>query len=95
MQNQFSNVEKNTEREELLNGNKNVSLWEDDDDEPMIDTKPSSSKGKNYSVDDLRKQQTKILEDQNEGLEALSKVISRQKNLALRIGDEVDDQNGM
>lgn len=35
-----------------------------------------------------------VLEDQNEGLEALSKVISRQKSLAIRIGDEFDEQSG-
>ena len=49
----------------------------------------------NYSVSDLRKQQTKILDDQNVGLEALSKVISRQKHLAVQIGEEVDLQNGL
>lgn len=82
------------QRTELLGNGNRRSLWEEeDDDEVMIDVRPSGSNNK-YSVQDLRKQQTKILDDQNEGLEALAKVISRQKHLALRIGDEVDDQNG-
>lgn len=32
--------------------------------------------------------------DQDEGLEALSNIISRQKHMALDIGNEVDAQNG-
>lgn len=90
-------MSKDTQRAELLGNGNRPSLWEDDDvdddDEAMVDVKPSGNK--KYSVQDLRKQQTKILEDQNEGLENLSKVISRQKHLALKIGDEVDEQNGM
>uniref|UniRef100_A0A182P0Z9 t-SNARE coiled-coil homology domain-containing protein n=1 Tax=Anopheles epiroticus TaxID=199890 RepID=A0A182P0Z9_9DIPT len=61
---------------------------EDDDDDPALI--PSSN---NYSVAELRSQQTRILEDQNEGLEALSQVIARQKELATRIGGEVDRHN--
>ena len=34
------------------------------------------------------------ISDQEEGLEALSKVISRQKEIAEAIGGEVDLQNG-
>lgn len=85
------------QRAELLGNGNRPSLWEEDDeDEAMADTRPSGSTINNkYSVQDYRKQQTKILDDQNEGLEALAKVISRQKHLALRIGDEVDEQNGM
>lgn len=92
------------DRNELLN-NGRPSYWQggnlnddddDDDDEPMADFRPkSSSPYEPATVDDLRKHQNRILEDQNEGLEALSKVISRQKNLALRIGDEFDEQNGL
>lgn len=81
------------QRTELLGNGNRRSLWEEDDDEALVDVRPSGSDNK-YSVQDLRKQQTKILDDQNEGLEALAKVISRQKHLALRIGDEVEDQTG-
>lgn len=91
-------MSKDTQRAELLGNGNRPSLWEeddvDDDDEIMVDAQPSGS-NKKYSVQDLRKQQTKILEDQNEGLENLAQVISRQKHLALKIGDEVDEQNGM
>lgn len=47
------------------------------------------------SVEDSRKQRVRIIEEQNEGLDTLSKAISRQKHLALRIGDEVGEQTGM
>uniref|UniRef100_A0A2M4BYP7 Putative snare protein tlg1/syntaxin 6 n=1 Tax=Anopheles marajoara TaxID=58244 RepID=A0A2M4BYP7_9DIPT len=60
----------------------------DEDDDPALIPSQSS-----YSVADLRAQQTRILEDQNEGLDALSKVIARQKQLATRIGGEVDLHN--
>lgn len=99
LQTQFTNAaDKDMQRAELLGNGNRPSLWEEDDeDEVMADARPSgSTAGSNkYSVQDYRKQQTKILDDQNEGLEALAKVISRQKHLALRIGDEVDEQNGM
>lgn len=35
-----------------------------------------------------------FISDQDQGLEALSKVISRQKEIAETIGNEVDLQNG-
>jgi len=44
-------------------------------------------------VPQLRHQQYQILEDQDRGLEALSQVISRQKQIATVIGGEVDYQN--
>lgn len=96
LQTQFTNAgDKDMQRVELLGNGNRPSLWEeDDDDEAMADVGPSGSNNK-YSVQDYRKQQTRILDDQNEGLEALAKVISRQKHLALRIGDEVEEQNGM
>lgn len=96
LQSQFMQVSTdNNDRQELL-GNGKSSYWQgddDDDDEPLAGFRPSSSI-REPTVEDLRKQQTRILEDQNEGLDALSKVISRQKHLAIRIGDEMDDQNG-
>nr|CAD7200785.1 unnamed protein product [Timema douglasi] len=45
------------------------------------------------SVDELRQHQQRMVKDQNEGLEILSKVISRQKEIAQTIGNEVDIQN--
>uniref|UniRef100_A0A1Q3FHA3 Putative conserved plasma membrane protein n=1 Tax=Culex tarsalis TaxID=7177 RepID=A0A1Q3FHA3_CULTA len=87
LQRQFSSVEASAERASLF-ASGSSRLFDDDDDDPAL-IKPESS----YTVTDLRAQQTRILEDQNEGLEALSKVISRQKELASRIGGEVDRHN--
>lgn len=100
LETQFISADRNeNDRNELLN-NGRPSYWhgdyedDDDDDEPIADFRPKPSSAIEPTVDDLRKQQNRILDDQNEGLEALSKVISRQKNLARRIGDEFDEQNG-
>lgn len=82
------------------------SLWDgdDDDDVPFNAALPNAIRvstaqrpvaDSNLSIQDLRRQQTRLLDDQDEGLDALAKIISRQKNLALRIGDEVGEQNGM
>lgn len=97
LQSQFVNVNnENSDRKQLL-GNGKPSYWQnasdDDDDEPLSNLRPTSSRKPN--IDDLRKQQNKILDDQNEGLENLSKVISRQKSIALRIGDEFGEQSGL
>ncbi|KAL0271590.1 UNVERIFIED_CONTAM: hypothetical protein PYX00_008640 [Menopon gallinae] len=45
------------------------------------------------TVDELRQDQQKMLRDQDEGLESLSKIISRQKQIATTINVEVDQQN--
>nr|CAD7602244.1 unnamed protein product [Timema genevievae] len=60
-------------------------------DEPEDDRAQSEQ---HMSVNELRQQQQKMVKDQNEGLEILSKVISRQKEIAQTIGNEVDIQNG-
>ncbi|XP_055626634.1 syntaxin-8 [Toxorhynchites rutilus septentrionalis] len=86
LQRQFNTVEAQVERTSLF-ASGSSRLFDDDDDPALI--KPESS----YTVADLRAHQTRLLEDQNEGLEALSKVISRQKELASRIGTEVDQHN--
>lgn len=98
LQAQFKEVSQNDQRKELFN---KTSYWQgdnesEDDDEPLGSSfqQESSNGYKAKSVDELRRQQNQILEHQDEGLEALSKVISRQKSLAQRIGDEVDEQNG-
>ncbi|KAI0212308.1 Syntaxin-8 [Lamellibrachia satsuma] len=46
-----------------------------------------------YSVDDIRQQQRQVIQEQDTGLEALSSVIGRQKQMALDLGNEVDNQN--
>lgn len=45
------------------------------------------------SIADHRLQQQRMVQDQEQGLEALSKVISRQKEIADTIGNEVDLQS--
>lgn len=93
IQTQFTNaINGASSRSELLKQS-GSRLWDDDDDVPIHGTYNAAAGG-NYSVDELRKQQTRVLEDQNEGLENLSKIISRQRELAIKIGDEVDVQNG-
>lgn len=91
LQTQFTNAPDESSRQQLFRTSPYVgsSIWEDEDN----DVSPIHTNNR-QSVHDLRKQQTRILDDQNDGLEALSKVITRQKDLALRIGDEVDVQNG-
>lgn len=88
LQKQFSTVAASAERASLF-ASGNSRLFDDDDDDAAL-IKPEAS----YTVADLRSQQTRILEDQNEGLDTLSKVISRQKVLASQIGTEVDLHNG-
>lgn len=90
LEKQFRSVDGPSSRSQLLQGSS--SLWDDDDDDvPIIQPDPANN---SQSVQSLRQQQVRILDDQNQGLESLSKIISRQKDLALQIGDEVDLQNG-
>ncbi|KAJ8941041.1 hypothetical protein NQ318_015517 [Aromia moschata] len=46
------------------------------------------------SIDDVRAGQKQMLQEQEKGLENLSDIISRQKNIAHTISDEVDFHNG-
>ncbi|XP_050514716.1 syntaxin-8 [Diabrotica virgifera virgifera] len=52
---------------------------------------PSTS----YSVNDLKEAQKRMIGQQNEGLENLSKIISRQKDIATTITNEVDYHNDL
>ncbi|XP_002730935.1 syntaxin-8-like isoform X2 [Saccoglossus kowalevskii] len=45
------------------------------------------------TVTDIRSQQQQIIQEQDQGLEALSQVISRQKQMGQHIGDELDEHN--
>lgn len=81
-----------TDRTRLLQPNSSAfadmgtTSWglDEEDDQP-IDIR--------VSVDDLKVQKLRLLQEQDEGLEALSKVISRQKEIANTINNEVDHQN--
>ena len=44
---------------------------------------------------DLLQQQQQIMRDQDAGLDILQESIRRQKEMGLRIGNEIDDQNEM
>ncbi|XP_015601649.1 syntaxin-8 [Cephus cinctus] len=57
----------------------------DDDDDQPLDV--------HISTDELKTRQQQLLQEQEHGLEELSKVISRQKQIAHTIGNEVDHQN--
>lgn len=46
------------------------------------------------TVDLLQVQHKQIIQEQDEGLENLAKIISRQKDIAIRIHEEVQNQNG-
>ena len=43
--------------------------------------------------DEIRQQQQKIIQEQDAGLDALSSIISRQKQMGQEIGNELDEQN--
>lgn len=78
------------DREELIQQSRQNSLWEDDDDVPII---PTSSMNSNSNALNIRDTQIRIMEEQNRGLDVLSQTISRQRELASRLGNEVVDQN--
>lgn len=84
------------ERTELL-GSKGEALWQgqDDDDEPIAGGSDREALLSNYSIRKMREQNERVLKEQDEGLESLSKIISRQKDIATRIYDEVENQAGM
>lgn len=81
----FRNTPGSTTRTQLFEATKNVKFFDEDEDEPMLEN--------TTSIEILRSEQTQILKEQDQGLENLSQVISRQKKLAMRIGNEIEDQN--
>jgi len=80
------NMNMSRDRSTLL-GPAGVSSW-DSDDEQLVGGEASQ-----YTVEQLRTHQQRMLEDQDQGLESLSKIISRQKNIAHTISTEVDLHN--
>ncbi|KAM6317552.1 syntaxin-8 isoform 2-T2 [Podargus strigoides] len=52
-----------------------------------------SEETRGLGFDDLRQQQQRIIEEQDAGLDALSSIISRQKQMGQEIGNELDEQN--
>uniref|UniRef100_A0A8C4JK84 Syntaxin-8 n=1 Tax=Dromaius novaehollandiae TaxID=8790 RepID=A0A8C4JK84_DRONO len=52
-----------------------------------------SEETRGLGFDDIRQQQRRIIQEQDAGLDALSSVISRQKQMGQEIGNELDEQN--
>lgn len=99
MQTQFADDNEQNVRSQLLEKTA-PSLWANDGDDDYVEPlsapiqRSSAGQLEQANVNDFRRQQERMLEEQDEGLDTLAKTISRQKHLALRIGDEVDEQNG-
>ena len=83
----FQNIAGSSNRSKLFEeATKRNQLQNDsDDDEPLIDS--------NAPVEVLRSEQKQIIRAQDNSLDNLSRTISRQKDIAIRIGSEVDRQN--
>ncbi|XP_005399443.1 PREDICTED: syntaxin-8 isoform X3 [Chinchilla lanigera] len=58
---------------------------------PWLFEEPEETRGLGF--DELRQQQQKIIQEQDAGLDALSSIISRQKQMGQEIGNELDEQN--
>lgn len=81
----FQNTAASSSRAQLLAAaGRNTNPFDEDEDEPMLD---------NVDAETLRSEQTQILRQQDAGLDSLAQVISRQKNIAIKIGTEIEGQN--
>ncbi|XP_033040458.1 syntaxin-8 isoform X1 [Trachypithecus francoisi] len=58
---------------------------------PWLFEEPEETRGLGF--DEIRQQQQKIIQEQDAGLDALSSIISRQKQMGQEIGNELDEQN--
>ncbi|KAM5306307.1 syntaxin-8 isoform 1-T1 [Glossophaga mutica] len=58
---------------------------------PWLFEEPEETRGLGF--DEIRQQQQKIIQEQDAGLDALSSIISRQKQMGREIGNELDEQN--
>ncbi|XP_063697390.1 syntaxin-8-like [Culicoides brevitarsis] len=79
------------ERKELLGRNKYLQEDDEDDDDPIADDREGLLSKK--TLQKMKEQNARVLREQDEGLESLSKIISRQKDIATRIYDEVENQS--
>ncbi|XP_017081001.1 syntaxin-8 [Drosophila eugracilis] len=66
------------------------SAWQDQD---LVPSQSSSSTA--LDVEALKQRKIEMLEQQNQGLEVLSATLSRQRQLATQLGNEVEDQNNI
>ncbi|MEJ1273110.1 syntaxin 8 [Cricetulus griseus] len=60
---------------------------------PWLCEEPEETRGLGF--DEIRQQQQKIIQEQDAGLDALSSIISRQKQMGQEIGNELDEQNAI
>ncbi|KAB0368013.1 hypothetical protein FD755_021337 [Muntiacus reevesi] len=58
---------------------------------PWLLEEPEETRGLGF--DEIRQQQQKIIQEQDAGLDALSSIISRQKQMGQEIGNKLDEQN--
>lgn len=75
-----------SERTSLLGGgldNTAVTSWGQEESEAT----------KDLTFDEIRQKQQQAIKEQDQGLEGLSRIISRQKQMAIGIGDELDVHN--
>ncbi|EDV52067.1 syntaxin-8 [Drosophila erecta] len=68
------------------------SAWQDQD---LVSGQSNSSRNTALDVEALKQRKIEMLAQQNEGLEVLSATLSRQRQLATQLGNEVDDQNNI
>ncbi|XP_043646387.1 syntaxin-8 [Drosophila teissieri] len=68
------------------------SAWQDQDLLPGQSNPPRNTA---LDVEALKQRKTEMLAQQNEGLEVLSATLSRQRQLATQLGNEVEDQNNI
>lgn len=88
LQSESINLRKdNVERDLLLSPSSSAMVWQDDNIHQNIHKE-------NLLQPQIKEKQSKMIQEQDEGLEILSKIISRQKNIATRIHEEVQIQNG-
>lgn len=84
----FQNIAGSSTRSQLFEeASQRNRLNEISDDDPIIDS--------STPVEILRTEQKQIIKQQDSSLDNLSKTISRQKDIAIRIGSEVDRQNDL
>ncbi|KAM4030321.1 syntaxin-8 isoform 1-T1 [Anomaloglossus baeobatrachus] len=58
---------------------------------PWVLEEPEETRGLGYG--ELRQQQQRMIQEQDAGLDALSSIIARQKQMGYDIGNELDEQN--
>ncbi|CAD7688800.1 unnamed protein product [Nyctereutes procyonoides] len=58
---------------------------------PWLFEEPEEARGLGF--DEIQQQQQKIIQERDAGLDALSSIISRQKQMGKEIGNELDEQN--